>query len=410
MHIRLPRRICLVFLAAMTLLTGLPALAAGKPLKVYILVGQSNMQGHAMVRTIDYIGEDPKTKHLHKLMVRKDGKPVTADRVWVSEITGIGDNNGVTTGKLTTGYGARRTPTQLGEKIGPEYAFGLTMQEAYDGPILLIKCAWGGKSLHIDYRPPSAGPYVLNEGEIEKFKKQGKDVKQVAAEKAEASGHYYRLMMEHVKSVLADPGKVVPGYDKQAGYEIAGFVWFQGFNDLVFGNVYPNRAEPGGYADYSKWLAMFIKDVRSDLEQPQMPFVIGVLGVGGPVDPADARQQTRKHFREAMALPAKKMKHVVAVDTAVYWDTALAAIDQKRGKVKGMARMLRIKHKNSPNADGSMTKEQQKAYIEKYQAELISPEEQTLWDRGASNQGYHYLGSAKTLSQIGEAFAKALMR
>lgn len=387
----------------------LPAQAADKPLKVYILAGQSNMQGHAKVGTIDYIGDDPKTKPLHDLLTDDDGTPVTADRVWVSDITGRGDNNGVTTGKLTTGFGARGTPTELGDKIGPEYAFGLTMQEAYDGPILIIKCAWGGKSLHIDYRSPSAGPYALNDHEIQKFKKQGKDLKQIAADKAEASGHYYRLMMDHVKSVLADPGKVVPGYDKDAGYEIGGFVWFQGFNDLVFGDVYPNRAEPGGYSDYSKWMAMFIQDVRKDLDQPEMPFVIGVLGVGGPVDP-NAKNQSKKHFREAMALPAKKMNNVFAVDTAVYWDQKLDAIDQKRGKVKQMAWMLRKENKNGPNADGSMTKDQQQAYIEKYRAELISPEEQALWDRGASNAGYHYLGSAKTLSQIGQAFAKTLLK
>ncbi|MFK7788892.1 MAG: sialate O-acetylesterase, partial [Phycisphaeraceae bacterium] len=309
----------------------LPAQAA-KPLKVYILVGQSNMQGHARVTTIDYIGEDPKTKHLHKLMVGNDGQPVTADRVWVADITGRGDNNGVTTGKLTTGFGARSNPTQTADKIGPEYAFGLVMQEAYDGPILIIKAAWGGKSLHIDYRSPSSGTYVMNQGEIAKATKQGKDVKQLAAEKAEKSGHYYRLMMDHVKTTLADPSKVVPGYDKEAGYEIDGFVWFQGFNDLVFGDVYPNRNEPGGYNDYSKWMGMFIKDVRKDLEQPKMPFVIGVLGVGGPDDP-NAKNQSKKHFRQAMALPAKHMDGVFAVDTAVYWDMNLDAIDKKRGKL-----------------------------------------------------------------------------
>ena len=32
-------------------------------------------------------------------------------------------------------------------------------------PVLLIKCAWGGKSLAVDFRPPSAGkvPYSLGE-------------------------------------------------------------------------------------------------------------------------------------------------------------------------------------------------------------------------------------------------------
>ena len=32
-----------------------------KPLKVFILAGQSNMQGHAEICTFDYIGDDPAT-------------------------------------------------------------------------------------------------------------------------------------------------------------------------------------------------------------------------------------------------------------------------------------------------------------------------------------------------------------
>ncbi|MBX2851012.1 MAG: hypothetical protein KTR15_04605 [Phycisphaeraceae bacterium] len=41
---------------------------------------------------------------------------------------------------------------------------------------------------------------------------------------------------------------------------------------------------------------------------------------------------------------------------------------------------------------------------------LITPEDQALWERGASNAGYHYLGCGKTMAQIGEAFAKALLQ
>ena len=37
------------------------AMAEAKPLKVYILAGQSNMEGQAKVETFDYIGDDPAT-------------------------------------------------------------------------------------------------------------------------------------------------------------------------------------------------------------------------------------------------------------------------------------------------------------------------------------------------------------
>ena len=55
----------------------------------------------------------------------------------------------------------------------------------------------------------------------------------LVAEKARASGHSYRLMIGHVKRVLADIQRVVPGHDASEGHELAGFVWFQGWNDMV---------------------------------------------------------------------------------------------------------------------------------------------------------------------------------
>ena len=71
---------------------------------------------------------------------------------------------------------------------------------------------------------------------MENFKKnQGRDIEPIKADRAKASGRYYRLMIDHVKKVLADPKRVVPDYDAKAGYEIAGFVWFQGWNDMVDG-------------------------------------------------------------------------------------------------------------------------------------------------------------------------------
>ena len=88
-------------------------------------------------------------------------------------------------------------------------------------------------------------------------------------------------MIEHVRKVLADIKRVVPEYDPKQGYELAGFVWFQGFNDLVTDWTYDKRNQPGGYDLYGQLLAQFIRDVRKDLSAPKMPFVIGVMGIGG---------------------------------------------------------------------------------------------------------------------------------
>jgi alpha-galactosidase len=381
-----------------------------KTLRVFILGGQSNMEGHAKIETFDYIGDDPATAPLLNMMRGADGKPAVAEGAWISYLTGRydGSANGEGLGKLTAGFGARGDkPTQDGGKIGPEFTFGLAMDAAFTEPVLIIKTAWGGRSLNTEFRPPSAGPYEFSEAQLAQMQKQGKDIAAVKAAKAKETGRFYRYMVEHVKSVLADPKRVCPAYEPAAGYEIAGFVWLQGFNDLVDGNTYPTGAD-GKTRDYTKygvWMADFIRDVRKDLGAPKMPFVIGVLGVGG----VNAKSSTVS-FHKAMTAPSLLPEfkgNVIAVPTAPFWAEELAAIDEKRGKIKAMAATLKNKGQNGPNKDGTMTDAQQKEYLKKYEAEVISPEEAAQWTRGASNAGYHYLGCAKTFALMGKAFAEA---
>ena len=383
-----------------------------KPLKVFILAGQSNMEGHARVETFDYIGDDPATAPLLKMMRGADGKATVCEGAWISYFTGSGDKNGEGFGKLTAGYGSRSKPDQDGGKIGPEFTFGLTMDAALAEPVLIIKTAWGGKSLHTDFRPPSAGAYVLNDYQKKLYYGPPghgipKDMDQWLAEKKKDTGHYYRLMVEHVKKVLADPKRVVPGYDAAQGYELAGFVWLQGWNDMVDGHTYPAHGKPGQFDLYSELLAHFVRDVRRDVGAPKMPFVIGVMGVGGP----DANAETQE-FRKAMAAPAALPEfagNVSAVQTAPFWSEELETIDKKREKVSQMRHFLDSKHKDHANADGSMTAEQKREHVKKFEADLISPAEVALWKRGASNAGYHYLGCAKTFALMGRAFAEATL-
>lgn len=309
------------------------ALAQGKPLKVFILAGQSNMEGHAAISTFDYIGKDPLTAPMLSEMRNPDGTPRVCDKVWMSYLTGPydGSANGEGLGKLTTGFGARGDqPTRDCGKIGPEFTFGIYMEKTLAQPILIIKTAWGGRSLNTEFRPPSAGPYKLPKETQELWDRhpQGahgipklEDRKKWQDAKDAASGVFYRMMVEHVKKVLADPRRVCPDYDQKAGYELAGFVWLQGFNDLVDGQTYPN----GNYDEYSRLLSHFIRDVRKDLSAPRMPFVIGVLGVGG--------ESENESFRRAMAAPATMpefMGNVIAVETAPFWDHDIAAAEPRK--------------------------------------------------------------------------------
>jgi alpha-galactosidase len=322
----------------------LGGVAHSAPLQVYILAGQSNMQGHASITTFDYLAKDPKTAPLLADMRDKDGKPTVCDRVWISYLSqDRGGKDTVKEGKLTAGFAARE------DTIGPEFTFGITMEKLRKEPILLIKTAWGGKSLHTDFRPPSASP--------------------------EGAGVFYKLMVDHAKKVLADPKKVVPDYNAKDGYEIAGFVWFQGWNDLVDQKQYPQRGKPGSYDKYTENMAHFIRDVRKDLDAPKMPFVIGVLGVNGPVDTFDGPRYKSIYqtFRDAQAAPASMPEfkgNVTAVLTEHFWDHQLAAAKDKKNR---------------------------------------TPEEEEI-AKGASNQGFHYNGAAKFFGPAGKAFAEAIAK
>jgi len=401
----------IVLLPALLLALALATHLHAKPLKVFILAGQSNMEGHAKIETFDYIGDDPATAPLLKEMRGADGKPTVCEHAYISYFTGIGTNNGEGFGKVTAGYGSRENPAKDGGKIGPEFTFGLAMDAAFKEPVLLIKTAWGGKSLHTDFRPPSAGPYEFSEAQLADLVKRGKDVAEVKAKKAAETGVYYRLMVEHVKKVLADPKRVCPEYDPAQGFEIAGFVWLQGWNDMVDRSVYPELpkgATGNRFAKYSEWLAAFIRDVRKDFIAPKMPFIIGVMGVDGAKPGKDITA-----FREAMAAPASLPEfkgNVAAVQTAPFWSEELGAIAGKKEKVSQMAYFLRTKHKDHANKDGTMTDAQQREYVKNYEAEIITPAEAAIWKRGASNAGYHYLGCAKTFALMGEAFAEELLK
>ncbi len=244
----------------------------------------------------------------------------------------------------------------------------------------------------------------------------------VIANMEKAQHHYYRLMVEHVNTVLADPGRYHPAYDEDAGYEIAGFVWFQGWNDMCDSGTYPNRAEPGGYDLYTELLAGFIRDVRKEFKTPKMPFVIGVIGVDG-----NSANDYIKNLRPAMAAPASMPEfkgNVAAVHTAEFWDEEISDLEARgtlrnRAKynAKNRAKWPEIDKKLAPlfaelqEADKNRAENRAKIgqLKEQIYEVMYTPEERHLMEIGRSNGSYHYLGSAKIYSRIGEAFAKALI-
>lgn len=214
-----------------------------KPLKIFILAGQSNMQGYGIISA----GKDEDLDHAaandFKYLKDKSGEWVERKDVWYYEKDGERVSN------LRVGYGA--TAARFGPKIGPELAFGHEMGNTFDEQVLLIKCAWGGQALAGPWRSPSAGPNP----EVP----------------AEYTGNRYREMLEIVKDVTSNLKKYYPAYKGQ-GYEIAGFFWHQGWNDAT---------KPQFTAEYTKNMIHFVADVRKDLGVKNLPFIIATSGMGG---------------------------------------------------------------------------------------------------------------------------------
>lgn len=265
-----------------------------RPVKVFILAGQSNMEGQGIIAadpkrnggkgSLEYLVKDPGTADRFRHLVDQDGKWITRDDVWISYL----DRQGA----LTVGYGPKP------DRIGPELGFGWVMGDALSQPVLLIKCAWGGKSLAVDFRPPSSGkiPYSLGE----------KQDAEVASEPITV-GKYYREILTLTKTALGKVKELVPGSDGR--YELAGFGWHQGWND---------RINDKFNAEYEANLANFIRDIRKDLGVSALPFVIAETGMSGPTE-THPRALSLMKAQAAVAEHAEFKGNVAFVGTKAFW-------------------------------------------------------------------------------------------
>ena len=316
-----------------------------KRVKVFILAGQSNMEGKAKVELLEYQISQPGTRDFFKHL-KKDGQWIERDDVWINFLN--------RRGKLSVGFGSPK-------RIGPELEFGNTVGDHFEEQVLIIKTAWGGKSLGRDFRPPSSG--LPSEDKLQEIvrktnerNKKRKRPQVTLDQVRETYGFYYREMMKEIKTTLQELKIRFPEYRGQ-GYEMAGFVWFQGWNDMF---------DPDFQVAYGKHMANFIRDVRKDLNVPDLPFVIGQMGQGGP-DGASDKMQLIKEAQASMEAVPEFKGNVKVVKTDIFWDRKAAAL------VKNW-----------------------RDHVDE-------------WNKVGSDYGYHYLGSAITFSKIGRAFGEAML-
>jgi len=316
------------------------------PVKVFILAGQSNMQGHASLRTLEYLIYNEETAAEYQQWKDRNGLWTERRDVW------IWTTDRERYGNLKPGFGCNDVT------IGPELGFGWVVGERLPEQVLLIKTCWGGRSVRRDFLPPGAEmpPEEELQKELERARKRKPET--TMADIKARYGKAYRDMLAAVRKVLGDLKTLFPGYDEKRGYEIAGFVFFQGWNDMVDGQ---QRAEK--YAKYTVRLAQLIKDVRKDLEAPNLPVVIGELGAGGKRGDFQAAQKAVAELPEFKG-------NVAFVPTVEFWEPEVEKM-VKDGMWKG-------------------------------------PDWPKFYNVG-SERGYHYLGSARIMYKIGKALGQAML-
>jgi lysophospholipase L1-like esterase len=246
-----------------SLLAGLLALTAPAQqpatLHVFLLAGQSNMEGQGVVDlddARDYNGgrgtllaflREPKNAAAWPGLRAADGSWVERDDVFVTYRPEHGPRK---VGPLSIGFAVY----QGRHHIGPELGIGRVLGDHLAAPVLLIKTAWGGKSLQRDFRPPGAG------GEV---------------------GAFYTRMLAEYREALAG---LATDHPQLAGLhpQLDGVIWFQGWNDAC---------DRSATAEYATNLRHLIADLRREFGEPDLPFVVGETGNWDGVEFRAAQRQ-----------------------------------------------------------------------------------------------------------------------
>ena len=167
---------------------------------------------------------------------------------------------------LTVGCGANAG------SIGPELQFGHIMGDFHDEPVILIKASQGNRSLAWDILPPGSERYTFAGRTYAGYQDtpsswiEGEEKKPVNW----YAGKQYDDFVNRIHDVLDNFATNFPQYQDR-GYEIAGFVWWQGHKD-------GNAAHASRY-EFN--LVNLIKSFRKEFNAPKAPFVIGTIGFKG---------------------------------------------------------------------------------------------------------------------------------
>jgi len=249
-----------------------------KPVKVFIIMGQSNTLEMGRVKgdkegTLEHA---VKTEKLYPFMADDVGNWTKRQDVRNVHTMGSGGPGGR--------GGVRRNDwlTVSAGKIGIETGIGHHLGNALDEPVLILKSSIGNRSLGWDLLPPGSPRHEVETTE----KKTGKKITLVTpafkdevrhsswtkGEVPEPPKHNWHAGLQYIgdvaraKAVLKDLDKYYPG---GKGYEVAGFLWWQGDKD---------RYNAAHSAVYGKNLVQLFKALRKEFNAPKAKMVVATLG------------------------------------------------------------------------------------------------------------------------------------
>lgn len=230
-----------------------------QPVQVYILMGQSNMLGFGRIGPADQSGtlENLVSQGKYPHLVDDSGE-------WIPRMD-------VRYVQTTVGH-RQDWLSPKGRHIGPELQFGQVMGHYHEAPVLVLKACIGNRSLGWDLLPPGSEQFEF-EGKIYAGYKET-PLSWVEGEPKQVvnwyAGKQYDTDTANAKMVLDNLADYYPGYKGQ-GYEIAGFVFWQGHKDQ-------NAAHA---SRYEQNLVHFIKQLRKDFDAPDARFVLATIAFEG---------------------------------------------------------------------------------------------------------------------------------
>ncbi len=272
-----------------------------KRVKVFILLGQSNMVGAGKVAPEEKEGtllHAVKQEGLYPFLVDDAGQWTERKDVRYARVMGSGTSKARTFNN--------EWMTVKGGRMGPEYGIGHCVGYATDAPVLILKSCIGNRSLGWDLLPPGSEHYEVEEkdkrtGETKIFVYAGYKDSPAKWEKGTEpkkigwyAGMQYDGDVANAKNVLAELDKFYPGVK---GYEVAGFFFWQGDKDRY------NAAHAGRYEQN---LVHYIKQLRKDFGAPNAKFVCATLG---QTDKDNAKNNEKLIIEAQFAVDGKSGKY-----------------------------------------------------------------------------------------------------